>query len=155
MAAIGSSLTDPFDEDVDHAVDQAVRLHKRESGVGYQQRRDAVDARPKRLCRLVDVLAVQQARFDTASDPCAEAVEAVPSGATIDRIRAHDLGVALNERNDIVVRVFHCKIDINAQAAAKTVERRRWVLIDAFEFARQPRESLLADALQDFTLSRK
>src|SRR5215831_2467249 len=70
-----SSFADPFDQDVDHAINQAILLNERERARD-QQGRDAVDAGPKSLRYLLDIFAIQLSCLDAASDCGAKIIEA-------------------------------------------------------------------------------
>src|SRR5262245_6332556 len=114
-----SSLADPFDQNVNHAVDQAALLDKRER-TGDQNGHDAVGPGPKRLGDLLDVLTVQLSRLDAAPHRTAQTLETTL--ASLRLLLARDL-LGLYERNDIVIGIIHAKLYIGAQAALQAIQR--------------------------------
>src|SRR5690349_1929193 len=97
----GSSLTDPFYEDVDNPIDEPVLLDERKRR-GDEQRGNAVCARPERLRYFFGVVAVQLTRRNAAADGGAQVIEAALSRLRLEFMRKL---FGLDERHDIVVGI--------------------------------------------------
>src|SRR5579864_3381034 len=151
LAPAHSSLANPFNQNMHHAIDQSILFDEGER-TRDQERGNTVDSGPKSLRHFFDIITVQLPRLDAASHGGAKVIETTLSGLRLMVVR-NLLG--LNERNNIVMRVIDAELHVRPQAAPQAVQGIRRVLIDGMHPLRQLGEGLFADAVEDFRLVSK